>query len=102
MTKAEYERFVALRKKVMAAIKRELEIDCSCKSYEGTFEWKICYPDYFEDEEGVLAPDHYVLTLHCYVLGPARHYEWRGRTATKVLDKAEREIESWLGEEHGE
>lgn len=100
MTKAEHERFVALRKKVMAAIKRELEIDFYCKSYEGTFELTVCYPNYFDDSEGVLAPNYYVLTLHCYVLGPGRHYDWRGNTIEKVLDDAEREIGSWVVEDN--
>lgn len=99
MDMSDKERFIQLRKKVMAAIKRELEQDSCCKSYEGTFEWTVCYPDYFEDESGDAKPNYYVLTLHCYVLGPSRHYEWRGRTKAKVLDDAEQDIESWLGNE---
>ena len=89
-------RFDALRKKVMAAIAKELAIDPYCKSYEGTFEWTTCYPNYFDDENGEEAPNFYVLTLHCYVLGPARHYRWEGRTREEVLYRAERDIESWL------
>lgn len=98
MTKSEHARFRCLRQKVMAAIGEQLEIDGHCKSYEGTFEWTVCYPNYFDDENGTSAPEYYVLTLHCYVLGYGRHYDWRGKTVTKVLDKAEKEINSWLGE----
>lgn len=89
-------RFDALRKLVAEAIRKELEIDFHCKSYEGTFEWTVCYPNYFEDNDGTAEPNYYILTLHCYVLGPARHYEWRGETKAEVLDKAEREIKLWL------
>ena len=89
-------RFDALRKLVMDAIRKELEIDCHCKSYEGAFEWLTCYPNYFDDPEAKEGPNFYVLTLHCYVLGPSRHYEWRGKTRGEVLDKAEKEIKSWL------
>ena len=96
MAEKENSRFEALRKMVMEAIRKELEIDCCCKSYEGVFEWYACYPSYFDDPEAKAEPELYVLTLHCYVLGPGRHYGWRGRTKAEVLDKAEREIKSWL------
>jgi hypothetical protein len=91
------ERFSKLRKKVMQAIEEQLAIDCSCKSYEGTFEWNICYPDYFEDETGNKGASFYMLTLHCYVLGPGRHYQWKGKTMDETLDKAEKDIYRWLG-----
>lgn len=92
--KNEAARFNALRKLVMDAI--EEVADCGGKSYEGTFEWTVCYPDYWQDPEAKQGPDCYVLTLHCYLIGPARHYYWRGKTKAEVLDKAEREIKSWL------
>ena len=91
------ERFQKLRKDVMQAIRQELLIDNHCKSYEGTFEWTACYPNYFDDDTGESGPTYYVLTLHCYVLGPARHYEWAGKTMDEALDKAEAEIYSWIG-----
>ena len=91
------ERFQRLRKVVMQAIKEQLAIDCSCKSYEGTFEWTVCYPNYFDDETAEMGATYFVLTLHCYVLGPARHYDWRGKTMDEALDKAEKEIYSWIG-----
>lgn len=100
MTKTAADRFHKLRKKVMAAIRRQLEDDAGCKSYEGTFEWLIGYPCYFADETGTAQPDFYTLTLHCYVLGPGRHYEWMGATPDEVLDQAERDIHQWIrGEE---
>lgn len=95
---SEVKRFLELRKKVMKAIAAQLAEDPHCKSYEGTFEWTVCYPDYFEDEEGTQAPRLYVLTLHCYVLGPGRHYDWHGKTMKEALDKAEKDILVWIGE----
>lgn len=96
---SEKERFNALRKMVMNAIAKELARDCGCKSYEGTFEWTACYPNYFDDPEGTAEPSLYVLTLHCYVLGPTRHYNWYGKTKMEAIAKAEREIKSWLEED---
>lgn len=92
------ERFSRLRKKVMQAIKRELEYDSYSKSYEGTFEWTECYPSYFEEEEGRTSI-HYRLTLHCYLLCPGRHYDWYGETKAEVLDQAEADIGSWIGDD---
>ena len=96
MNKQEQKRFAALRKMVMDAIKRELEIDPHCKSYEGAFEWCFHYPDYFEDPDATSGPDDCLLILHCYIFGPARHYKWTGNTPTKCMDKAEKEIKSWI------
>ena len=97
--KKSYKRFLALRRKVMAGIKKALAIDCSCKSYEGLMELVIEFPDYFEmDRSEDDAPNWYVIRLHCYVLGPARHYEWRGRTLDEALDAAEKEISMWIAE----
>ena len=93
-------RFMELRKKVMKAIS-EIDLDCGCKSYEGTFEWTVCYPNYFEDETGDCGACAFVLTLHCYVLGPGRRYDWMGKTMNEALDKAEKDIYRWIGEEDG-
>ena len=97
MTRQEHERFVALRKRVMKAIEEELKNNCGCKSYEGAFELIVGYPNYFEDENGTRGPDSYIIRLHCYVLGPSRHYDWCGRTFGEALTDAEQEIGSWLG-----
>ena len=90
-----YGRFLALRRRVMRAIRRALREDPCCKSYEGTFELLVGYPDYF-DGENTAEPDFFKITLHCYVLAPARHYEWKGKTFKEALDSAEREIDSWI------
>ena len=89
-------RFLELRKKVMKAIDRELRSGPCCKSYEGAFEWTVCYPNYFDDDSGNMGATYFVLTLHCYVLGPSRHYDWHGKTMDEVLDKAEKDILKWI------
>ena len=96
LRKSDRERFDELRNLVMKAIAKEFEEDGCGKSYEGTFEWTTCYPNYYDDPEGKAGPEFYLLRLHCYVLGPARHYEWTGRTRTEVLEKAEKEIWEWV------
>lgn len=98
MTKAENERYRKLRRAVMAAIDDYMQDDWGHKSYEGTFEVLVGYPNYFEDEKGEQGPNYYRITLHCYVLGPSRHYDWDGETFGEALKKAEKEIYSWIGE----
>jgi hypothetical protein len=93
-------RFIELRKKVMKAIS-EIDLSNGCKSYEGTFEWVVGYPNYFEDETGDRGAYFFKLVLHCYVIGPGRHYEWTGKTMDEVLKKAEKDIDRWIGEEDG-
>lgn len=90
-----FQRFENLRAKVFGAIAAQLAIDPYCKSYEGAFEIVMGWPDYFEDEQMTAQPWVHII-LHCYVLGPARHYEWKGRTFAEALNKAEKEIDGWI------
>lgn len=94
----EKERFLNLRKKLFEAIRRELEDDNGCKSYEGALEVTLCFPNYFDDEYCDECVVYYVIELHCYVIGPGRHYRWDGRSFDVALRKAERDIYSWIGE----
>lgn len=98
----EKERFLILRRKLFEAIKSQLELDCGCKSYEGAFEITKCYPNYFEDEYGDGSAILWVIELHCYVIGPHRHYRWDGRSFDVALRKAERDIYSWIQQEEEE
>ena len=95
MTKVDSNRFAELRVKVARMIRDELAIDCCCKSYEGTWEVSAEYPNYFEDETASQQPKWYCITLHCYVLGPSRHYSWTGHTFSEALEKAEQAISEW-------
>lgn len=90
-------RFDRLRERTANAIAYELQQnDGACKSYEGTWEVLISFPDYFSDNTASSPPDFTEIRLHCYVLGPHRHYEWKGDTFFDALLKAEAEIDSWI------
>ncbi len=85
-------RFYDLRSELFEAIRRQLARESHCKSYEGAM--SIQFPGYFEtndqDAEG------WAVWLHCYVIGPARRYEWRAKTFGEALAKAETDIRSWI------
>lgn len=84
-------RLIAYRKAVFAAIKKQLEIDSHCKSYEGAITISKGYPNYFEQDK----KPEYCLHLACYVLGPTRGYDYFGKTIDECLDKAEADLKKW-------
>lgn len=95
------EEFLELRKRLFKAIDEyfsDPDGDGACKSYEGTFEIEVGYPDYFEDENASKGPDFYMIKLHCYVIGPNRHYEWKGKTLAEALHKCKNDIDDWIGD----
>ena len=96
MNHAEKEKFLRLRSMVGNYIEEYLKDDCGHKSYEGTWELTVCYPSYFDDETFQAGPEVYVVVLHCYVLGPGRHYDWHGKSWLEALEKAEADISSWV------
>lgn len=95
MSSRDAERFRKLRAKLFSMIKKQLEEDPYSKSYEGALEVKCEYPNYFEDENAEDLPYFYCITLHCYVLGPHRHYDFAGITMSGALDKFEQALNEW-------
>lgn len=91
-------RFYALRRRVFEAIDRIRAEGESGKSYEGLFEIHFD----FEECHGVGStkdePDDVEIKLHCYLLGPYRHYSWHGKTFAEALDHAEAQIDVWIRE----
>ena len=87
----------ALRQKIFEAIRVALLQESGHKSYEGALELTTCYPNYFEASEG-RTDISYHLQLHCYVLGPSRHYEWFGDTVAHVCEKATADVDQWINE----
>lgn len=87
-------RLVDLRARLFDAIRRALEIDSHCKSYEGAF--RVGLPNYFESLEG--RRSEWVVELDCYVIGPNRHYQWAGETFMDAVLAAERDIDGWIAE----
>jgi hypothetical protein len=94
ITQVDVARIEALRENVFAHIKRSLEECGHCKSYEGRI--NICLPNYFmqDDEEG------WSLELHCYLIEPSRHYEWKGASLSECITKAEKDIDHWTHPEY--
>lgn len=101
MTRTEKALFSLLRVKVGNYIGKYLEDDQGHKSYEGTWELMVTYPSYFESDDFAAQPDLYCVKLHCYVLGPRRHYEWVGGSWIEALKKAKSDIENWIMDEWG-
>lgn len=94
----DFERFHKLRKKTFDGIAKAIEANGGYgKSYEGAFEIMQEYPDFYVDPDATSAPIVRI-RLHCYILGPARHYEWAGRTFVEALNKAEHDIDGWIKE----
>ena len=98
MNEEQKARFEKLRKTVAEGIKKELAIDCCCKSYEGTWELFVGFHDYFEDEDATKPPRYVEIRLHCYVLGPSRHYCWGGKDWDEAICGCERDVLSWCRE----
>lgn len=96
---SDLERFKALRKRLFSLIKNALDEDDYHKSYEGDIEVTAEYPNYFEDEEANESPSHYSIKLHCYVVGPYRHYDFHGETFEAALDKFEKFLNMCEGTE---
>lgn len=99
MNKDEAALFSYLRKLVWDYIEEYLKDDFGHKSYEGTWELTLCFPDYFHADRSSDPPEAYVVQLHCYVLGPHRHYRWDGSSWMEALSKAEKDITQWIREE---
>lgn len=94
ITTEDIQRLKGLRHKLFEAIRKALEIDGHCKSYEGEF--RISLPNYFEERDG--ETNRYVLSLDCYVVGPSRHYTWSGSSLSEAISKAEGNINGWINE----
>lgn len=95
---ADFERFHRLREKTFAGIGKALSENGGYgKSYEGAFEVIQEYSCFYDDVDAMRTPIVRI-KLHCYILGPARHYEWSGRTFEEALDKAEADIDKWIAE----
>ena len=89
-------RFQNCRARLFRAIKAALEEDGICKSYEGSIEVIMEYPDYFEDENAkMVKPSCYVIRVHCYVVGPHRHHDFPGKTWGEAVNAFEKALDEW-------
>jgi len=97
----EFERdFTALRKRLNTCINWLQEQGEPGKSYEGTWEIRIEMPDATDDPNAELPPDWCKIKLHCYLIGPSRHYEWTERTVEKAFERCKKDVEKWIEAEY--
>lgn len=66
------------------------------KSYEGAIE--ISFPNYFDERQQTFT-SNYALTIHCYVLGPNRHYTFEGNTLEEAINQAMEHVREWVEDE---
>lgn len=93
------DRLMRLRKYLFDKIREAFADGAIGKSTEGLFEVCHSLADYYEEEyKGGYSGELWIVKLYCYVVGPSRHYEWKGRTLEDAVKKAENEIYGWFGE----
>jgi hypothetical protein len=92
-TVEELRRLADLRTHLFDAIAFELHTGGGAKAYEGTFE--LHFPNYWETRD---QDPRFSIVLHCYAVGPSRHYTWSGRTWASALNKCESDVQQWISE----
>lgn len=90
--------FSALRKRLAEALAALLKEDPHHKSYEGSWDLTFCFNDVFRDPEGDAPPYFFMIRLHCYLIGPSRHYEWGGTSWEEALLRCRHDVEMWIKE----
>lgn len=90
--------FSALRKRLAEALAALLKEGAHHKSYEGSWELTFCFNDVFRDPEGDAPPYFFLIKLHCYLMGPSRHYEWGGTSWEEALLRCRHDVEMWIKE----
>jgi hypothetical protein len=103
--------FDAFRALVRAGIEAALKHDGYHKRHEGACSYELRLPPVVDWEDAgmpdpmalqpEMQPEH-VVKLYCYVLGPARQYEWTDNTQDGVFKKATRDFQSWMREAEAE
>ena len=97
----EFERdFTALRKRLNDCINWMRAHGEPGKSYEGAWEIRIGLPDATDDPNAELPPDWCEIKLHCYLVGPSRHYSWTDKTVEKAFEQCRKEVEQWIDAEY--
>ena len=89
-------RFNRLRWKVNETIRKWWSRGEPGKTYEG--EWEVTCSYDGADAGDTLHPTYWKIVLHCYLIGPNRHYSWDGRTFADALKKCEYDVTRWCEE----
>lgn len=90
----------ALQRDLFRAIDQELAQDGHHKSYEGMFSVTCEWPNRFAYGDAApetIGPTWWV-TLHCYVIGPSRHYQWSGTTFNEAWERCEHSVREWIAQ----
>lgn len=85
-----------LRKQLNAAIRHQQAQGEPGKYYEGTFELYIRWPECDADPNAEQEPEQYTLMMHSYLVGPGRHYEWKGKTLEEAMEKCKKDVQAWI------
>lgn len=83
---------------VFGGIEKSLAQSSHCKGYEGRIEYGVALPSYFEAKHEREVPPEHQLCLHCYVLGPSRHYKWTAPSLDQVFENATADVRKWIAE----
>lgn len=93
------EEFLKLRKRLLDAL-LEASKDYPGKRYEGEMEVAFHYPGIYdevtvgEDEKDL--PDEVIIRADFYLIGPNRHYSWKGTTLAEAVKRASDDIDVWI------
>lgn len=100
MSEKDKKLFEELRTMVNDAIHHAWEQGEPGKSYEGEWEITCHFPGAGEYDKGEdSSPDCWHVVLHCYLIGPSRHYYWNGKTLGDALKKCQHDVSMWCAEE---
>lgn len=97
-----YGQLLELRVKVNAAITymRQVQHEPG-KMYEGEWEVTFRFPGWDDCIKGTVQPDWCKIKLHCYLIGPSRHYEWAG-TLEGAMARCKNDVTQWCEEVYDE
>ena len=86
--------FLELRKKLHNALRKASE-DYPGKSYEGEMEIAIHFPGIYDESDDV---DAVVIRADFYLIGPTRHYSWKGTSISEAVKRASADIDRWIAD----
>ena len=86
--------FIDLRKRLHEAL-NEASKDYPGKSYEGEMTLSIWFPGIYTSPDET---EEAIIEAHFYLIGPSRHYTWKGKTISEAVKKAAKDIDQWISE----
>ena len=96
------EKIKTLQELLDKGYKHYFEFSDGChKASEAYIGLNISWPNYFEHDGEYVGsdPDHFVITIYSYVLGPYRTHEFEGKTFDEAYQKALSAVTEWVDKE---